>query len=268
MCVPNGLTNSQGDRFWNATDYCCDFNGQNPDDSGYLRGLIETVIADYPVDLESIHVVGHSNGGFMSYRMACENADLVASVASLAGASFSNSSRCTPSEPVHVLQIHGTEDSVIGFNGACIPFFACYPGALQSIMLWSDYNQCDGSTETKDNLDLDSSISGAETTRTVITSGCAENGSSELWAIQGGSHGPSFNGNFRRELVDWLLTHRRFSPEVCQADLNGDSTVGGDDLSILLGAWGTASEIYDLTGDGTVSGDDLSVLLAGWGSCP
>ena len=268
LCVPNGLTNGQGERFWNATDFCCDFDGQNPDDSGYLRALIESVIADHPVDLGSIHVVGHSNGGFMSYRMACENADLVASIASLAGASFADASDCSPSEPVHVLQIHGTADSVIRYEGSCFPFFACYPGAMASIMLWSDYNQCDGGTETGTDLDLDNSISGAETTRTLITRGCAERGACELWAINGGSHGPAFNGNFSRELVDWLLTHRRSSPDICTGDLNQDDLVDGADLSILLSVWEESVEAFDLDGDGIVGGGDLSILLGAWGGCP
>ena len=268
LCVPNGLQNAQGDRFWNATDFCCDFSDQNPDDSGYLRSLIETVIADHPVDLESIHVVGHSNGGFMSYRMACDHADLVSSVASLAGATFSVRSDCTPSEQVHALQIHGTEDTTIRYGGGCIPFYACYPGALESIMLWAEYNQCDGTMETGMDLDLDSSISGAETTRTLITEGCAERGATELWTINGGSHGPSFNPNFRRELVDWLLEHRRYEPPECPADVNGDGSVEGADLNDLLSAWDSTDERCDIDGDGLVGGGDLTILLGFWGDCP
>ena len=49
------------------------------------------------------------------------------------------------------------------------------------------------------------------------------------------------------------------------ADLNGDGVVNGDDLGILLGAWGTANAIADLNGDGTVNGDDLGLLLSAWG---
>ena len=267
LCVPNGLRNSQGDRYWNATDFCCDFEGQNPDDSGYLRSLIETIIADHPVDLDSIHVVGHSNGGFMSYRMACDNADLVSSIASLAGATFADSSDCVPSEPVHVLQIHGTNDSVIDFNGSCFPPFFCYPGAEDSVVIWAGYDQCSGGIEDGGTLDLDGSISGAETTRTLITEGCSENGSSELWTINGGSHGPSFNGNFSRELVDWLLEHRRVSPVDCIADVNDDGAIDGDDLNQVLAAWGTDSEAQDLDEDGSVGGSDLSLLLSAWGVC-
>ena len=254
LCVPNGLENIAGDRFWNATDYCCDFAGEGPDDSGYLRGLIETIIADHPVDLDSIHVVGHSNGGFMSYRMACDHSDLVSSIASLAGATYANASACTPNEPVHVLQIHGTEDSVIRFNGQC-SFFSCYPGAEESVEIWANYNPCGSSRQTLETLDLVGNISGSETNRTLLAEGCEGGGACELWAINGGNHGPSFNGNFRRELVDWLLTHRRASEdEGCSADFNDDGVVDGTDLTELVATWDGPSAVYDLDGDGTVGG--------------
>jgi polyhydroxybutyrate depolymerase len=268
LCVPNGFQNSQGDRYWNATNYCCDVEGQAPDDSGYLRGLIEQVIAEHSVDLDSIHVVGHSNGGFMSYRMACDHADLVASIASLAGATWDNASECVPSEPVHVLQIHGTADDVIAYGGSCIiPFFFCHPSAEESVSIWSQYNQCDGGFQNAGNLDLVNGISGSETSRTLIVDGCPDQGTAELWSINGGDHGPSFNGNFRRELVDWLLSHRRSSPDACPIDLDGDGAVDGADLSLLLTEWGSATKTYDLDGDGTVGAADLGLLFAAWGAC-
>jgi hypothetical protein len=51
------------------------------------------------------------------------------------------------------------------------------------------------------------------------------------------------------------------------ADLNCDGTVGGSDLGLLLGEWGTdgGSVGADLNGDGTVSGSDLGILLGAWG---
>lgn len=51
----------------------------------------------------------------------------------------------------------------------------------------------------------------------------------------------------------------------CVGDLNGDSTVGGDDLGILLGAFGTGAGPADLNGDGTVDGADLGILLGAFG---
>ncbi|MFM8639204.1 MAG: hypothetical protein ACKOEL_01005 [Planctomycetota bacterium] len=57
------------------------------------------------------------------------------------------------------------------------------------------------------------------------------------------------------------------NPPTCPADLDGDGTVGGADLGLLLGAWGTAGP-GDLDGSGTVTGSDLGLLLGGWGACP
>jgi hypothetical protein len=44
--------------------------------------------------------------------------------------------------------------------------------------------------------------------------------------------------------------------------------VNGDDLGIMLGAWGTANPVADLDGNGAVNGDDLGILLGAWGPCP
>jgi hypothetical protein len=56
---------------------------------------------------------------------------------------------------------------------------------------------------------------------------------------------------------------------VCDADLDGDLTVGAADLSMLLAVWGTfGGSDADLDGDGTVGAADLSLLLATWGACP
>lgn len=52
--------------------------------------------------------------------------------------------------------------------------------------------------------------------------------------------------------------------EPCGPDLNGDGTVDGADLAILLGAWGTAGPLGDLDGSGGVDGADLAILLGGW----
>jgi hypothetical protein len=50
------------------------------------------------------------------------------------------------------------------------------------------------------------------------------------------------------------------------ADLNGDGSVDGADLGILLGAWGSSQAEADLNDDGMVDGADLGVLLSAWES--
>lgn len=54
----------------------------------------------------------------------------------------------------------------------------------------------------------------------------------------------------------------------CPGDLDGDGSVNGVDLGIILGNWDTANPISDLNGDGATNGLDLGILLGGWGSCP
>lgn len=52
----------------------------------------------------------------------------------------------------------------------------------------------------------------------------------------------------------------------CFADLNGDGTIGAEDLSYLLALWGGEDQCADLSGDGMVGGDDLALLLSLWGT--
>ena len=73
-----------------------------------------------------------------AYRMACDHADLIAGIASLAGATFDDPSSCQPSEPVHILQIHGTSDGVIAYGGGSVN--ATFPGAVETIETWGTYN--------------------------------------------------------------------------------------------------------------------------------
>ena len=82
---PDGTMDSDGAPFWNATDACCDFDGTGVDDSDYLGALVASIKATVNVDPKQVFFIGHSNGGFMSYRMACDHADLVAGIVSLAG---------------------------------------------------------------------------------------------------------------------------------------------------------------------------------------
>ena len=53
----------------------------------------------------------------------------------------------------------------------------------------------------------------------------------------------------------------------CPADFNGDGTVDGADLTLLLVAWGTSDAAIDLDGNGTVDGADLTLFLSEWGDC-
>ena len=203
---PDGTVDEGGSRFWNATDGCCDFGQTMVDDSGYLRGLVDEISSVYNVDSKRIYFTGHSNGSFMSFRMACDHADIVAGIAGLAGAMWQDGSQCPASEPVHVLHIHGDMDDVIPFAGGGSAG-ATYPGASASVEFWANRANCSATAVQGDSIDIDAGIDGAETTVSQYNSGCDPGGSGELWTIQGGGHLPAIGPDWMPTMLDWLLAH-------------------------------------------------------------
>lgn len=203
---PDGTIDARGQQFWNATNACCGFGGDAPDDASYLMAIIEQVSATYNVDPKAIFLAGHSNGGFMSYRMACDHADTIAGIASLAGATMADAAQCAPSEPVSVLQVHGTNDNTIVYGGGSI-LGNRYPSATDTVASWATYNDCDTTPSIVTGaLDLDGSIEGAES-RVEAFGNCARGASVELWSIEGGSHIPAVTAEFSASVVDFLLAH-------------------------------------------------------------
>lgn len=206
FAAPDGLEDVGGNQFWNATPACCNY-GQIPvDDSAYLIGLVDEIANHVNVDPGRIYVVGHSNGGFMSYRMACDHAGRIAAIVSFAGAMFDDVTDCAASEPVSTLQIHGTLDNVISYNGGINSASGQpYPGALDSVADWSAFNGCDPTTTSGAPRDIDGAIVGHETTVTTST-GCDAGTTAELWTIVGGAHvPPTLAPDFSEQVIDWLL---------------------------------------------------------------
>ncbi len=209
--APDGTTDLSGYPFWNATDACCNFNNSTVDDSGYLRSLVEAIQADYNIDDLCVYFAGLSNGGFMSYRMACDHADLIAGIVSVAGATFDDAADCSPTEPVHILQIHGTADTVILYAGGSLA--VPYPGAVESVETWAQYNGCVLTPVAgPGTLDLDAGLPGAETTITRYPYGCSSGGSAELWTVSGGPHVISPTPDFGASVAEFMLTHPRPAP--------------------------------------------------------
>ena len=204
---PDGTLDAMGNSFWNATDACCNFSPPLIDDSTYLSTLIKQIQAHYTVDPKRIFFVGHSNGGFMSHRMACDHADQIAAIVSFAGAMPLDASLCKPSVPVSVLEIHGTADTTIAFDGGANEGHA-YPSAETTVNDWVTLDGCTNSPDTSSPpLDLDGDVVGSETTVTKYGVGCKPGGHAELWTVQGGGHVPSLNPIFPVSIVDFLFAH-------------------------------------------------------------
>jgi polyhydroxybutyrate depolymerase len=204
---PNGTKDSGGNRFWNATDGCCNIDKSPVDDVAYLRAVVRDVQAQYSVDSKRIYVTGHSNGGFMSHRLACDAGDVFAAIASLAGATWKDAAHCHPSAHLSVLEIHGDKDTVISYQGGRFnPALSDYPSAPDTVAEWAQLNGCTGPSRTAaERLDLDSQLPGSET-RIDRYSQCPDT-SVELWTIEGGSHIPSLQRSFTSTVWGFLNAH-------------------------------------------------------------
>ena len=93
------------------------------DDVAFIRALIAEVSRSHTVDSHRIYATGISNGGFFSNRLACDLADEVAAIASVA-ATMPESlvPACKPSRPISVLYMQGTEDPLVPIEGGKIGF--------------------------------------------------------------------------------------------------------------------------------------------------
>ncbi|GAA2673199.1 alpha/beta hydrolase family esterase [Actinoplanes palleronii] len=202
---PDGSTDDRGDRFWNATDACCGLSGAKPDDSRYLSDLISTVQGSYRIDGARVYLIGHSNGAFMAFRMACDHADQIAAIVAVNGATWNDPARCRPSEPVSVLAVHSTDDEAIAFTGGAIDGVA-YPSAATTVTRWLGYDRCASAGRDAPGLDLVTDLPAAETSVRTYRQDCAGGSSVQQWTINGGTHVPHLGPAFAPAVTDFLLS--------------------------------------------------------------
>ena len=204
LAWPDGTRDSRGNLFWNATDACCNFDGSDVDDVAYVNAVIDDMSAHFHIDPKRIFVTGHSNGGFMSHRFACDHAERVAAIVALAGDSWLDESKCAPSQPVAILQVHGDADESVLYQGE-----AKQPSARGSVAGWAKKNGCLAMpTDTMQlPIDLEKNLNGAETVKERWT-GCKTGGAAELWTIKGGKHLPIFQQPAWPEAIwGWFAAH-------------------------------------------------------------
>ena len=175
---PEGTT-FIGDQFWNVG-----FPGlsSNIDDVGFTEALIDELATLYAIDLDRVYATGMSNGGFMSFLLACQLSEKIAAVASVTGSVTQDTfDDCNAQHPIPVLQIHGTDDGVVLYNGnnLSIPI-------ADVISYWVDFNNCETTPTTTTLPDVDVS-DGSTIEHSVYEDG--DNGiTTEHMKVIGGGH--------------------------------------------------------------------------------
>jgi len=211
----DGLRDSANWQFWAANEDCCDFNNVGVDDQDFLERVIEVICSAYNVDPKRIYLIGHSNGGLMVYEFAAQHSDLIAAAAALAPPVTVAALATPPAQPVHILHVQGTSDTLVPYEGGSNtvnfpirPITLDYVGALGTIERWAQFNGCSNLVSDAGlSLDLLGGLAGNDTSVSRYQT-CPPGGAVELWTVQGGDHffmQPTTE--FREGLIDWLLQH-------------------------------------------------------------
>lgn len=182
LVAPDGLMLGALEiRTWNGgDDYCCGpAQAEGVDDVGFVLAVIEDVATELSIDSDRVFATGHSNGAILSYRLACEAADVFAAIAPYAGSLGVD--ECDPSRPVSVLHLHGDADlshPIQGGVGENSVVGVEFNSAFESVDRWVGFNGCSGQPVVAVDQVLDVSNWESCDTPAVVT----------LAVIIGGSH--------------------------------------------------------------------------------
>jgi polyhydroxybutyrate depolymerase len=128
---------------WNAGT-CCGYAVQNNiDDVAFTAQLLDQLQAQFPIDARRVYATGLSNGGMLSYRLACELSDRIAAIAPVAGDMGVDGP--PPKRPVPVIHFHGLKDPNVLFEGGIGPNqFQKTPhrSIPDSLAFWIRANNC------------------------------------------------------------------------------------------------------------------------------
>ncbi len=122
---------------WNVEGW---INNSPYDDIGFADLLINEISSEYAINQDRIYSTGMSNGGFMSFLLACQLSDKIAAVASVTGSiTPQNLEDCSPTKFIPFLQIHGTSDNVIPYE-LSVNYTESIPTLLD---YWTSFNECE-----------------------------------------------------------------------------------------------------------------------------
>ena len=109
-------------------------NKSSADDLGFFEAMVNEISTEYNLDMERIYAAGYSNGGMMAYGLANYKSNLIAAVASVSGSMLD----CldTPSHPMPVLHLHGTNDGVIAYDESSND----YNSVQSTLDYWTNFN--------------------------------------------------------------------------------------------------------------------------------
>ena len=170
VVYPDGLNHA-----WNAGTCCGTPSRSGVDDVGFLSALIRAISASDNIDTTRIAVTGMSNGAMMAYRMACESPVHLRAIGSVSGTLLVP---CVRARPTRVIEIHGTADRNVPYDGGTGQGAAhvITPPIPSVVARWERIDACSPAS---------SATSGVVTTQRAA---CPNGNIVELIAIAGAGH--------------------------------------------------------------------------------
>ena len=167
VAYPDGVGRS-----WNGHGCCSKAMRENIDDVGFITAMVGQISADLPIDKSRVYAAGISNGGIMSYALACNTSIFAA----IGPDSATMLDPCTAPHPTSVIHIHGTADKLVPYHGGTVESAVDGPPVPDVNAVWRKTDQC-GPPNVTTNAPLTTSIAACADKRTV-----------ELITIDGGKH--------------------------------------------------------------------------------
>lgn len=208
LCFPDGINSS-----WNS-GFTAPYYG-NVDDVGFISTLLDSLAATYNIDPARVYSCGMSNGGFMSYRLACDLESRIAAIASVTGSMTTlqlNNCQCT--RPMPVLEIHGTNDGTVSYGNSGLSM-----GIDSVLSYWRNVNACTAPPVYDTLPDL---VQEQSTVTTQLYAGCSDNVEVLHYKIENGGHtwpgavfqipGANTNQDIRASVEIWNFFSRFSHP--------------------------------------------------------
>jgi len=159
------------------------------DDVGFIRAMIADVGGRAGVDTARTFATGASNGGLMSYRLACEGGGAFRAVAPvIANMGSALIARCRPQGNVSLFMIPGTADRLMPYGGGGVAAGLGNRGTIVSsdrtLDFWRTAMGCAGAPRAE-RLDPVQ-----DETQVAITryEGCRGGAIVQRWTVEGGGH--------------------------------------------------------------------------------
>jgi polyhydroxybutyrate depolymerase len=168
----------------NAKGASWTFGGDIDDDVEHVLAVIEQVAAAHAIDRDRVYAVGASNGGFMTFILACTEPDKFAAAAVVKGLMpAAVVEECGSGPPLPLLIIHGTKDGVVPY-GANSVAGAKTLTVDEGVALWVARNGCDPAPAVEQLEDRDPN----DRTRVTVERYAGGEAPVVLYRVEGGGH--------------------------------------------------------------------------------